>query len=657
MAGRIPRNFIEDLVSRADIVDLIDSRVPLKRGGKNYMACCPFHKEKTPSFTVTPQKQFYYCFGCGAHGNALSFLMDYDRMGFVEAVEYLAQKVGVEVPYEDSPNFRPRKDYSATIKALESANKFYQQQLRSHPQKKAAVDYLKGRGITGKIAKIFELGYAPPGWDNLIIQFKKEDISNAKAEAAGLVISKENGRQYDRFRDRIMFPIRNKKGQTIAFGGRVLGDAKPKYLNSPETEVFHKSQELYGLYESLQLGAPNQFLIVEGYMDVIALNQFGIHNVVATLGTATGEAHLEKLFKIVKEVVFCFDGDEAGHRAAWRALENSLPLVQEGRQIKFLFLPDGEDPDSLVRKEGTELFQHRVSEAVSLSDYILNSLSQELDLNSIDGRAQLISDAIPLLNKMPNNLVRQMLLQELGKITEIETHLIEAKLTQPKSETAKKKSPAGAANPTPTEVTDYPGVNPDFHPPADYPEHNNVPADYGFIPDESSPDNSYFDEAIDALPNFGAKPIRRKKREQGRAFPNKPSIPLIEALIRALLQSPNLAKQTDLGFDLEELELPLTELLKEIVDIFKSDPEQSLPTLFGLWHNTDRGQQLADIAAKEFLIEETQTEQEFIDGLRKLHDIYFDSALEQEINTPNPNGERIKELLQLKGSFKNPETV
>jgi DNA primase len=415
MAGRIPQSFIDDLISRVDIVDVIDTRVPLKKTGREYQACCPFHDEKTPSFTVSPGKQFYHCFGCGAHGTAIGFLMEYEHMEFVEAVEELARQQGIEVP-RSGPATEPEQRQGTTkplYALLEQAGKYYQHQLRKHPQSAQAIDYLKQRGLSGEIASAFGIGYAPPGWDNLI-----SALGHAKLPQlieAGLVIENE-GKRYDRFRERIMFPIRDRRGKVIGFGGRVLGDGTPKYLNSPETPVFHKGRELYGLYEARQaLRELPRLLVVEGYMDVVSLAQFDIRYCVATLGTAVTPEHLELLFRATPEVVFCFDGDRAGREAAWRGLENALPLMRDGRQIRFMFLPDGEDPDTLVRKIGKEAFEVSVSRAMPLSDYLFEQLFQQTDLSRIDGIARLVELARPLLARLPEGIYRRLILESLSQ--------------------------------------------------------------------------------------------------------------------------------------------------------------------------------------------------------------------------------------------------
>jgi DNA primase len=420
MVGKIPQSFIDDIIERTDIVELIDARVKLKKTGRNYSARCPFHEEKTPSFSVNPDKQFYYCFGCGAGGNAISFLMDYDRSTFVESIENLAKHIGVEVPREEgNSNNEQQHNKRSLFDLLQQANDFYQNQLRQHSQKSKAIDYLKKRGLTGEIAKQFGIGYAPPGWDNLLKALGKSPELLQQLHEAGMLIEKEDhGGSYDRFRDRLMFPIRDNRGRTIAFGGRVLNDEKPKYLNSPETPIFHKQFELYGLYEARQAHRHlERLLMVEGYMDVVALAQFGINFAVATLGTSAGTSHMEKVFRHCSEVIFCFDADEAGRKAAHRAFEAALPLMESGRQAKFLFLPEGEDPDSFVRQVGKEQFLWHLDKAQTLSEYLFNFHQKQLDLSRADDKAKLISNAIPHINMMPEGALQEILLRSLSEKT------------------------------------------------------------------------------------------------------------------------------------------------------------------------------------------------------------------------------------------------
>jgi DNA primase len=436
MAGRIPQSFIDELLTRADIVEVIDSRVQLRKAGREYKACCPFHNEKTPSFTVSPVKQFYHCFGCGAHGSAISFLMDYEHMDFVEAVEELAHRTGLEVPRESGSDTNPVHSTQPHYAVLEQVSDYYRQQLRAHPQAGRAVDYLKNRGLTGEIAARFHIGFAPPGWENLSAAVGTDTRTRRTLLELGLLIEREDGSgAYDRFRDRVQFPIRDRRGRTIGFGGRVLDDSSPKYLNSPESPVFHKGQELYGFYEARRaVRHLDRILVVEGYMDVVALAQFDINYAVATLGTATTIEHLERLFRTVPEVVFCFDGDRAGREAAWRALENTLPVLRDGRAARFLFLPEGEDPDTLVRRIGKAAFEQHITKAAHLSDVFFERLSTGLDLDSIDGRARLVDLARPLLIQQPDSMFRQLMVERLADLARTDPDRLAGRLMAPRQQ-------------------------------------------------------------------------------------------------------------------------------------------------------------------------------------------------------------------------------
>jgi DNA primase len=415
VSGRIPQHFIDELVARADIIEIIGSRVPLKKGGKEYKACCPFHDEKSPSFTVVPDKQFYHCFGCGAHGTALGFLMEYDHLGFVEAVEELATRVGLEVPREQDANAQPRPADDLFV-LLGKVQDFYRRQYRADERVQS---YARRRGLDEEILERFGIGYAPNAWDAVLKTFGTSESDQQRLLQAGLVIERDSRQAgyYDRFRDRLMFPIRDSRGRAIGFGGRIIDQGEPKYLNSPETELFHKGRELYGLFEARQATRNlTRLLVVEGYMDVARLHQAGITYAVATLGTATTPEHLLRVFRIVNEVVFCFDGDRAGKAAAWRALENALPQVKQGRQIRFLFLPDGHDPDSLVGEEGREAFEARLGGALSFADYFIRELSSRVDIHTVDGRAQLAESARPLLDRIAPGVYRELLTDELARV-------------------------------------------------------------------------------------------------------------------------------------------------------------------------------------------------------------------------------------------------
>ena len=542
MAGRIPSQFIDELLNRVDIVDLINGRVPLKKAGKEYQACCPFHSEKTPSFTVSREKQFYHCFGCGAHGTAVGFLMEYDNSGFVEAIEELAAHVGLDVPREGGEG-AAASDYRPLYETLEQASRFYQQQLRRHPQAAKAVDYLRQRGLSGEIAAEFAIGFAPPSWHGLIQELGQSEESLRRLRASGMVSEGEAAKCYDRFRDRIMFPIRNHRGQTIAFGGRVLGDEKPKYLNSPETPLFHKGRELYGLYEVRKaVRRPQRLLVVEGYMDVVALAQFGIRYVVATLGTATTADHLERLFRSVPEVVFCFDGDRAGREAAWKALQTALPLMRDGREVRFLFLPEGEDPDSLVRKEGAQDFEQRIADATPLSSYLFDKLSQQVDMQSLGGRARLAEQAKVLLGGLPAGVFRQMMFKRLGEMVGVDVN----------------------------------------------------------------------------------EPARPAAQQPGRARPRPPArsflgtMPPVRRAIALLVANPDFARQHELPHGWEELSLPGIPLLKELLEILRSQPNLTTASLLERWRGREEEKHLGKLAAMLLPLPEEGQAQEFCDTLASL---------------------------------------
>src|ERR1700681_2649621 len=412
MAGRIPDSFLDDLVVRSDIVEVIGARVPLKKAGREFKACCPFHNEKSPSFWVSPDKQFYHCFGCGAHGTVIGFLMQYEKMEFLEAVADLAQRAGLELPREAQAPRDPGTADLHDVMAL--AARFFEQNLADNPR---ARTYVAARGIDAKTTSDFVLGYAPDAWDTLLRRVGTHDDERRRLLHVGLIVERCEGAAgfYDRFRDRLMFPIRDSRGRVIGFGGRVIDQGEPKYLNSPETPLFHKGRELYGLYEARQARADfKRLLIVEGYMDVVRLHQAGITYAVATLGTATTQEHLNKIFRQTHEVVFCFDGDRAGLKAAWRALENALPLAQDGRELKFMFLPDGHDPDTLVAEEGAAAFENRMNAPLPLSEYLVQQLIVDVDLDHIDGRAKLKALAGPLFARMPEGIYREMLADRLA---------------------------------------------------------------------------------------------------------------------------------------------------------------------------------------------------------------------------------------------------
>lgn len=608
--GRIPQSFIDEVLLRTDIVDLVDARVKLKRAGKNYSACCPFHQEKSPSFTVNREKQFYYCFGCGASGNALSFLMEHDRLDFIDSLKQLAGSAGLTLP-ETRENSTPRESHQPLFDAVEAAARHFEQQLRSAPARERAVSYLKKRGVTGAVAKAFRLGYAPPGWDNLLQALGSDGNQRERLLQAGLLIRNEQRQSvYDAMRDRVIFPIRDFRGRVIAFGGRVLNDDKPKYLNSPESPVFHKGQELYGLYEARQSGKLSRLLVVEGYMDVVALAQFGIPEAVATLGTATSTTHVERLFRVVPEVVFCFDGDAAGRRAAWRALESALPALRDGVSARFLFLPDGEDPDSLVRREGPELFRARIdADAVPLTEQLFRTLSEGKDLGSLEGRSLLASEALPLLALMPDSLVRTLLVQRLGELTALAVTVIEERLAR----LAEKAAAKTLTTQAPASAVRHPEPGRDGPP-----EHamEFAPDDgwHGYAPEEPEYHPPHGDHGSNshAAPGRGQAQGQFKKPWRGRGeqppAPQRDRRPppqmrsLSAQASRLLLRNPAQAASWPLDM-LANLADAESDLLRQLAASLQQEPGLSMATLLGRWHGTAIGDQLGALAASEWLVE------------------------------------------------------
>lgn len=611
MAGLIPQGFIDDLLGRTDILEVVGSRLKLKKTGKNFSALCPFHNEKSPSFSVSPDKQFYYCFGCGAGGNALSFVMDFERLDFPQAVEELARHAGVDVPREEQrPGSRrepraPRQD-SPLYALLEQAAAYYRQQLRHHAQKRRAVDYLKQRGLTGQIAKLYDIGFAPPGWDNLMSHLSKDSTEVKALIEAGLVVENpDSGKRYDRFRDRIIFPIRDSRGRTLGFGGRVLGEDKPKYLNSPETPVYHKGRELYGLFEARQQNRQlDDVLVVEGYMDVIALAQHGVTNAVATLGTATSEEHLKRLFRIVNTVVFCFDGDKAGRQAAWRALNSCLPVLEDGRHVRFMFLPEGQDPDTLIRSEGQDAFRARMAQqAQALTDYLFRHLSEEANPNTLEGKAHLATLALPLIEQIPGSMLKRLLRQSLEKLT---------------------------------------GMDLDSLPPPPPPAATDQYADYQDVEPESWGDSQEYQ------PRRAAQRSSKPRRAERAGVEN----PLLNAA-RTLLHHPQLAGLVKEANQFADEEGEQAQLLVGLIEALQKTPTLSTVQLLARWHGTEMGEQLSQLAEKEWLlnIPDANLEQQFFDTINSLvarqTERRIEQLLDKSAHTPLTTEEKqqLRELL------------
>lgn len=634
MAGLIPQSFIDDLLNRTDIVDVVSSRVQLKKTGKNFSACCPFHKEKTPSFSVSPDKQFYYCFGCGAGGNALGFIMDHDNLDFPQAVEDLAKAAGMEVPREQGvKGQKPRQPTDSPLyPLLTAAAEFYRQALKNHPTRRAAVDYLKGRGLSGEIARDFGLGFAPPGWDNLYKHLSSDTLQQKVMIDAGLLIENaETGKRYDRFRDRVMFPIRDSRGRVIAFGGRVLGDDKPKYLNSPETPVFHKGQELYGLFEARKYNRNlDEIIVVEGYMDVIALAQQGLRNAVATLGTATSEEHLKRLFRVVPNVLFCFDGDQAGRNAAWRALEATLSSLQDGRRARFLFLPEGEDPDTLVRSEGTDAFRARINQhAQPLADYFFEQLTKEADPRSLEGKAHMATLAAPLIDKVPGANLKTLMRQRLTEITGLTGEAVSQLVQGAPSE----------APPSYDPYVDYDAM-PDF---ADYQPQGGYEAQQEWTPKKTGGPNQK---------KWEKKPWD-KKGKRGDFEPRAPRVPTaveppMQAALRTLLHHPELAEKVENASHFAAEDQSQAQLLVSLIEARQKNPNLRSLQLIARWHGTEQGRLLRALAEKEWLIEADNLEQQFFDTITSLSARQRERSLEHLISKARQTELSAEEKIQLR---------
>lgn len=608
MSGRIPQSFIDDLLDRLDIVEVIDRRVPLKKSGRNYTACCPFHDEKTPSFSVNQEKQFYHCFGCGAAGNAIGFLMDYERQDFPRAIESLADAAGLEVPREAAVFQEDTQNKKNIYTILEKATDYYRDQLKKHPDKQVAISYLKNRGLSGEITRDFDIGYAPRGWDNLLNALGGNQEDKQLLIDGGMLIEKtEENKLYDRFRDRIIFPIRDNRGRVIAFGGRVLGDDKPKYLNSPETPIFHKSKELYGLYQSRMANRQlNRLLIVEGYMDVVALAQHGINWAAATLGTATSTEHLLRVFRQCPEVIFCFDGDEAGRKAAVRALESALPAMEDGRSARFLFLPQGEDPDTMVRSIGATDFTRLVDRATPLEEYLFDSQAEELNLDTLSGRTRLSTLAAPLISKLPDGVFKKLMIKSLADRSGLTVDDLSEVLASHQKSTTEK--PAAA---TPT---------------------HDVQA-----------------------------PAQPRKRPAQQSEPESTRNPILYA-IALLLHEPRAASFASVPQGLTSHSDPRAPLLIAMLDLLHKRPDSTPAMLIGHWYGEPWGEVLQQLLQFDRIIPSDDINQELIDTLQLLERQKANEQLNEELDALIAKGlgglnddekRRFNELFQEKQKINN----
>ena len=553
--GRIPQTFIDELIARADIAEIIGARVPLKKSGREYKANCPFHGEKTPSFWVSPEKQFYHCFGCGAHGTVLGFLMNYDRLSFPEAIEDLAARLGLEVPREGGDTGTgPRRVDDEAYDLMGKVARFYMDQLARDER---ATQYVQKRGLTSETLERFGVGYAPNSWNDVLRRFGASEEARRQLSELGLIIERDRGqvrdgeRHYDRFRDRVMFPIRDARGRVIAFGGRIIDQGEPKYLNSPETALFHKGRELYGLYETRQARVSlKRLLIVEGYMDAVRLHQSGIQYAVATLGTATTPEHLKRVFRLVSEVVFAFDGDRAGRAAAWRALQHALPEAREGREMRFLFLPEGQDPDSLVGEEGREKFEARLGGALPLSEYFVRELSEQVDLSHADGRARFAEAARPMLAKLSPGVYHELL---LGRVAET-IKLPVARLSELWN--AGSKSQSGPHEPQTT-----------------------------------------------------AHGAAQSRRQPARAHTSAGRGSLVRQAVDGLLRFPPIAANVSIEerAGLDHIEEPGIELLRELLDNLRAQPAQSSGQVIQRWADRPEQDSLVKLLQKDDVIPDAAT--------------------------------------------------
>jgi DNA primase len=644
MSGRIPQGFIDDLLERVDIVEIIDARTSLKKAGRNYKGLCPFHDEKTPSFNVNADKQFYHCFGCGAGGNAVSFMMDYERLDFPQAVDALAASVGLEVPREDNPGFNKTSNNAnkALYDILERCAELFHSNLRGHPGGKQAIEYLKNRGLDGTVAKQFEIGYAPPGWDNLIKALATTPLQLKQLFDSGMLIEKDKGGHYDRFRERIMFPIRDHRGRVVGFGGRVLGDDKPKYLNSPETPVFSKSKELYGLYEARKSkGSIDRIVVVEGYMDVVALAQAGIHYATATLGTATSSDHLERIFRICAEVVFCFDGDKAGRAAANRALENVLPLIRDGLQARFLFLPDGEDPDTLVRSIGADRFEHQISQGLPLSQYLFDHVSEGLDIQSMDGRARLSTLAIPLIDQIPDGVFKSLMHKELATRTGLEADTLE-QLRQQGREQQRAKQQLKQQQDQAANQRYQQNKPPGQQHKQTAPQHKqaNPPVDDGYEGYFDNEQGGHHEAPPVDIDHYGGHGQQSSRPQRAKQRPNKAAAihprqrSNIQTAITLLLYFPGSIKQLDNTEVIDELQDQDALLLKEMIAFLKNKPSTPTYTLIGHWIGTPYYERLQELLNDDMLLScEDGAQQQLIDIFQFLAKQRQQQQLEQELNT------------------------
>ncbi|MDB4021854.1 DNA primase [Litorivicinus sp.] len=629
MAGRIPNSFIEILNDRINLVDVVATRVSLKKTGREYSGRCPFHDDSSPSFSVNPDKQVYHCFGCGVSGGLISFIMEFDRIDFISAIEGLASLAGLEIPREaDDPEATHR---NSLYQLLEQADQCFRTALRSHAERSRAVVYLKNRGLTGEVAHRFGVGFAPPGWRFLYDILGSDNIHTKHLLESGLTTRNSTGREYDRFRDRIIFPIRDVRGRTIAFGGRVLDNSKPKYLNSPETLLFHKSETLYGLYEARQANRVlDRVIVVEGYMDVVALAQHGIPFAVATLGTALTGQHLDRLSRQTAQVIVCFDGDQAGKKAAKRALDTMLSFLSDEFSIRFLFLPDGQDPDSLVRAEGQAAFLARLNQALPASEALIQLLSEEVELSKIDGRARLTALALPKIAKVPTSIYKSLMLDTLAEMSGTRRRDLDLRLE---------------------EISSIIPLTPDHQsqknnksPPTEYREESAVPEDHRSEQDEI--------DRLEMPMDWSGDATNEVPKEAPLIMPDpKNPAPLINRLLWLILQNP--CRMTNIPTLPSSSQLINFQAFRIICAWLSATKKPTTPALMGHFSGTEIGRLLSLLLRREALIPPDNQDKELSDGLKQLNKQLITEAMHQLADDARKGKISAEDLQQALAAHKN----
>ena len=646
MAGRIPEIVIQDLISRTDLGTLIGESVALKRSGQNYSGLCPFHEEKTPSFTVSPIKNFYYCFGCSASGNAVNFLMDYHHMSFVAACENLATRLGIAIQYEDGQTpKKQKKPDEHLLHASKVAQDFFRNTLKALPEHHPVKKYLHKRTITEQSQESFGIGFAPPGWENLKNHLAQNNISERTALEIGLLTQGKNGKVYDRFRARIMFPIRDIKGNTIAFGGRVMNDEQPKYLNSPESPIFQKRHALFGLSEVVKAGKLDKVLVTEGYLDVIRMHQVGLPYALAALGTATSDSHIKTMFRLSDHIVACFDGDNAGAKAAWRLLEHGMGIIQSHQKIEFLFLPQGQDPDSFIAEHGKNAFLAEEKNAHGLSEFFIAKLTEDLQMHQMDDRAKFLKRALPIVNTIEKSMLKDLLIQKLSEISQLPVDRLETMMQSlgpqgnyySPQQSQQNQSHQGQHQQGGYEQQDYYSNQQNSQ--HNWQQNNNWQQD--------NRNNNYQGRQNQPYQKGKGKYKNYKNYQKPAPVALPRSQTLIDAMLRLLLQQPELARTNQMQLETSP-HITGFDLFQATYEQLRENPEASPGYLMGLWHNEPKGEHIARLAAEEFLIPQNSFDIEFTDGLYQIESIALNQALTEVAKTKPIDKEKLRILLEKK---------